>query len=325
MHLLLILLCLLLVVLGGYAVLGALGRVDDWRTRRRLELLVLAAPAASLGVGAIGLYHFMGRICFLAAPPWDELLSTAGPAAMGAGVLGSIAWGLLRFGLVSWTLTRGTIAADPDLQARAEHLARRLGVPRPCVRVSVSPRPLALGWGLRRPALLLSTWMLEHLDAHELDAVLAHELGHAARHDALAVWLATVLRDAFFYLPTSRLAYRQLQADKELASDELAVGVTERPLALASALAKVWQQALGDPALGAAQAFANEGSWIEQRIARLVDGKKPKPVAPSAPGGGFSLGASALLGLLALQALGLVVMFLDPMSCGPASPLWRLL
>jgi len=325
MHALLILLSLLLVVLGGYAVLGALGRVDAWRQRRRLELLVLAAPAASLAVGAIGLHHFMGRICFLAAPPWDDMLGTAGPAAMGAGVLGAIAWGLLRFGLVSWTLRRGTMAAGPDLQARAERLARRLGVPRPQVRVGIHPHPIALGWGVRCPTLLLSTWMLEHLDVHELDAVLAHELGHAARHDVLVVWLATVLRDAFFYLPTSRLAYRRLQADKELASDDLAVGVTERPLALASALAKVWQQALGGPALGAAQAFADEGSWIEQRIARLVDGPKPQRVAPSSPGGVLSLGASALLGLLALQALGLVVMFVYPMSCGPASPLWRLL
>ena len=325
MHALLILLSLLLVVLGGYAALGALGRVDDWRQRRRLQLFVLAAPAASLVVGAIGLYHFMGRICFLAAPPWDEMLSTAGPAAMGVGVLGAIGWGLLRFGLVSWTLTRGTIVAGPDLQARAERLAHRLGVPRPQVRVGIRPGPVALGWGVRRPTLLLSTWMLEHLDAHELEAVLAHELGHAARHDVLVVWLATVLRDAFFYLPTSRLAYQQLQADKELASDELAVGVTERPLALASALAKVWQQALGDPALDAAPAFADEGSWIEKRIARLVDGKKPQPVPPSWPAGVFNFGTSALVGLLALQALGLVVMFLDPMSCGPASPLWRLL
>lgn len=325
MHVLLILLSLLLIVLGGYAALGALRHVDDWRQRCRLELLVLAAPAASLGVGAVGLYHFMGHICFLAAPPWDDMLSTAGPAAMGAGVLGAIGWGLLRFGLVSWTLRRGTIAAGPDLQARAERWADRLGVSRPQVRVGIRPRPVALGWGVRRPTLFLSTWMLEHLDAHELDAVLAHELGHAARHDVPVVWLATVLRDAFFYLPTSRLAYRQLQADKEMASDELAAGVTGRPLALASALAKVWQEALGDPALSGAQAFANEGPWIEQRIARLVDGKKPQRVAASSPAGVFNFGASALVGLLALQASGLVVMFLDPLSCGPMSPLWRLL
>ncbi len=85
------------------------------------------------------------------------------------------------------------------------------------------------------------TWMIEHLDRRELEAVLAHELEHAARHDSLVIWFATVLRDAFFYLPTSRVAYHQLQHEKELACDDLAVGVTHWPLALASALAKAWQ------------------------------------------------------------------------------------
>lgn len=323
MHVVLILLSLLLVVLGGYATLGVLRRVEGWRRRRRLELLVLAAPAASLSVAAIGLYHFMGRVCFLAAPPWDDILSTAGPATMGVVVLGAIAWGTLRLGLMSWTFARGTNPADPGLQALAERLAQRLGVPRPQVRVCVSGRPVALNWGVRRPTLLLSTWMLDHFDAQELEAVLAHELGHAARQDALVVWLATVLRDAFFYLPTSRLAYRQLQADKELASDDLAVRVTEQPLALASALAKVWQQAVDHPALSAAQAFTEEGPGLEQRIERLIETKK-QPAAPRSPAGVVSVGASALVGLLALQAVSVMVMFLDPMSCGPASPLWRL-
>jgi Zn-dependent protease with chaperone function len=286
-------------------------------------LLVLAAPAVSLGVGVIGLHHFMGRICFLAAPPWDETLSTAGPAAMGVVVLGAVAWGLLRLGLVPWILTRGTTPAGPDLQALAERLAHRLGVPRPRLRVSVASRPLAFGWGLWRPTLLVSTWMLDHLDPQEVEAVLAHELGHAARHDARVVWLATLLRDAFFYLPTSRRAYRQLQADKEMASDELAVRVTARPLALASALVKVWQEALGDHTRGAVQAFASEATCIEQRIERLVDGKMRQPAASHSPAAAVGLGASALVAFLTLQAAGVVTMFLDPMACGPASPVWR--
>ncbi len=76
--------------------------------------------------------------------------------------------------------------------------------------------------------------------------------------------------DAFFYLPTAHIAYRQLQGEKELACDDLAVGVTKRPLALASALAKVWNYALGGPVPEAAQPFAEAGRDIEDRIARLM-------------------------------------------------------
>ncbi len=324
MHVLLILLSLLLVVLGIYATLGVLRAVECWRRRRRLELLVLAAPAASLGVGAIELYHFMGRVCFLSAPPWDDTLSIAVPAAIGLVVLGAVVVGVIRLGLLSWTVTRRTTLACPDIQGLAERLAHHLGAPRPRVRLFASTRPLALSCGLRRPTVLLSTWMVDHMDAQEMESVLAHELAHAAHQDYPVVWLATVLRDAFFYLPTSRAAYRQLQTDKELASDDLAVSVTQRPLALASALAKVWQQALGGAALGAAQAFVEEGRCVERRIERLLEGKKRSPIAAPSRAGVVSIGASALIGLLALQAGGLMVMLLDPMSCGPASPLWRI-
>ncbi|GHO95812.1 hypothetical protein KSF_058600 [Reticulibacter mediterranei] len=53
-----------------------------------------------------------------------------------------------------------------------------------------------------------------------------HELEHVARRDYLIMFLATVLRDAFFYMPTSWIAYRQLQREKELVCDDLTVGVT---------------------------------------------------------------------------------------------------
>jgi Zn-dependent protease with chaperone function len=169
--------------------------------------------------------------------------------------------------------------------------------------------------------------MTKNLDHREIESVLAHELGHMARHDYLMTLLATMLRDAFFYLPTSWAAYRELQADKELACDDLAVSVTQRPLALASALAKVWQQSFAGSPLGVAQPLAEAGMWIEQRIERLVEGRPPGPctlLAPRPQSGLAHFGASALAGLLALQAATLIVMLVHPFSCGPGSAFGRM-
>src|SRR3546814_9657752 len=47
-------------------------------------------------------------------------------------------------------------------------------------------RPLALTFGFRRPTVLLSDWMVRCLDVHELESVLAHEVGHVVRRDSLA-------------------------------------------------------------------------------------------------------------------------------------------
>ena len=328
MHTLLVLSSMLLVVLGGSVVLALLPGVTDWGRRRRLQLLVLASPAVSLGVGLAGLYHFDHRICFLGAPAWDRLLGAAVPVAMALVGLGAAGLSVLRLGLLSWAVLRRSTPAAPDLRALTDRLARRLGVAGPRVRVRASRQPLALTCGLRHPTLVLSTWMLHALDARELESVVAHEVGHAARRDYAVVWLATVLREAFFYLPTTRRAYRQLLADKEMACDDLAVAATGRPLALASALAKVWHQAVGEPVRAMAPAFAGPERQIEERIERLLLGMAPARTTPSAafprrkPAG---LGASALVSLVALQAAGVAVMFLNPMACGPGSPLWKLL
>jgi len=328
MHTLVLLSSILLVVLGGYVVLGCLPGVDNWRQRRRLQVLVLAAPGATLGVGLAGLYHFDSRICFLTAPAWDHALGTATPLVMGIVALGATGLGALRLGLLSWAVVHRSVPAAPELQALADRLADRLGAPRPRVRVCASDQPLALSCGLRFPTLLVSTWMLRHLDAREFEAVLAHEVGHAARRDYLVVWLTTVLRDAFFYLPTSRVAYHQLQGEKELACDDLAAATTGRPLALASALAKTWGEALGPLMSRVAPAFAGYERPIEERIERLLQRAQLEPalsVSGPACARSAGLGASALVSLVMLQVAGITIMLLNPMACGPASPLWRVL
>jgi Zn-dependent protease with chaperone function len=339
-HTLLGLSSLLLVVLGGYLALGALRRLGSWSGRRDLQLLTLAAPVLTLAVGIGGVAHFTGRVCFLGAPPWDYTLGLVLPLAMGAVALGAVGLGLSRLLLLQRVVARSGALAAPELQRRADELAERYGLGparRPRIRLCAYDRPLAITCGLRRPTILFSAWMVRHLDRRELEAVLAHELGHVARRDWVVVWLAQVLRDAFCYLPTSRVAYQQLQREKELACDDLAVRTTGRPLDLASALAKVWQFALGVPSGptdaivrvstgaggGSGSASSLRGSEdistsIEARVERLLGGLDPAPSAPRPRRTAIGIGVSALGGLLGLQAVNVTVM-LAPMGCGPAS------
>ncbi len=326
MHTVLLLSSVLLVVLGGFLVLGLLRRLAGWRRRRRLQLAVLAAPLVSLALGAGGLYHFTGRACFLGAPRWDSLLAVALPLAMGLTALGALTLGLARGVLLRRIVARRGLPAPPEVEALLARLAADLGAPRPRALLCLYDRPLALVCGLRRPTVLVSTWMLERLDRRELEAVLAHELAHVARRDYPVVWLATTLRDAFWYLPTGWAAHRLLQAEKELACDDLAARTTARPLALASALAKVWQEASGGgPAFAGAQSLVGAGESLEGRIERLLAPPAPPLRAarwPS-PAGRFGGAAVVVTGLLFFQAVNLVVA-LAPMGCGPATALGRL-
>lgn len=324
MHPLLGLSSVLIVVLCGYAALRCLARIRDWSLRRDVQLVVLAAPVVSLGLGLLSLHHFTGRVCFLGAPPWDYRLGLLLPLAMALVAVAGLGCGLLRLALMYRVVARRGVPAGAELQGVADRLAARLGVRSPRVRLRAYDRPLAISYGLARPTVLLSIWMVEHLDRHELEAVIAHELGHAARRDFLVIWLAAVLRDAFAYLPTSHVAYRHLRQEKEFACDEIAVAATDRPLALASALGKVWQQALDGAPVGMAHALTGAGETLADRIERLLATPEPAAVAPRRRVIPLGVGAAALAAVLALQAANMSVL-LTPMGCGPGTPIGRLL
>jgi Zn-dependent protease with chaperone function len=348
-HTVLVLSSLLLAVAGGHTALALLRRRGPWTGpsgwsywshRRNLQLSILAAPAVSLGAGLWSLHHFSGRICFVGAPTWDQALGLALPALMGIVACAALGLGIARLALLYRIMPCVAVPAGPELRSLAGRIAHQLGLPEPRVLVCPHGRPLALTWGLCRPTLLLSAWMVERLDARELEAVVAHELGHAARRDYMAIWVATVLRDAFFYLPASWVAFRQLQREREFACDDLAVAVTRRPLALASALTKVWQHVLTWPlpAAGrpqsapAVQGLLEAGAptqSIERRIERLLAGSRLATPAVLLGTGrsrvlGLGLSTSALAGLLTAEAMNVAVL-LAPMGCGPASLLRLLL
>jgi Zn-dependent protease with chaperone function len=315
---------ILLVLVAGYALLTWLRSLPGWRQRRDLQVAVLAAPVVSLALALGGLRHFVGLACFCGAPSWDSALGVAVPLALGGVALGGLLLGILRLALLHRVVTRSGLPAGPQVQALAERLAAELGTPTPRVLLTAYDRPLALTCGVVRPTVLLSTWIIAQLDGRELEAVLAHELGHVARRDYLVVWLTTVLRDAFCYLPTSWIAHRQLQHEKELACDDLAVGATERPLALASALAKVWHQTLGGgPTFGLAQPLLGTPPGIEGRIERLLTIAPPVALASRSRLVILAAGVATIALLFVSEAID-VVLLLSPMGCGPASWLARL-
>jgi len=159
--------------------------------------------------------------------------------------------------------------------------------------------------------------MVRSLDEQELETVLAYELAHHARGDHLLTWWALLLRDAFCYLPTSRLTYQQLRDAQELACDDLATQVTRQPLGLASALTKVWLHLLGNtsgqevvPTL-----TGTNSAQMEGRIRRLF---APEVSAQNDVSTWMPWLARCCM-LLCLFLFGLLntLMILHLMGCGP--------
>ena len=291
-HTLLEFFSLVLATVGSALTMKMLNAIHEWSWRRALQLLILVMPLVAVGLGFSlfhRLFHYLCALFSIPSPAWLESasptwLDRAFPIGLFVVALGAVCFGGIRLILMARVMRRCGAHHDAALEHYAHDVAQRLGAVRPRVLLCSSDHPLALTYGIFRPTILLSTWMVEKLDHQELEAVLAHELQHVARFDYLIVLLATVLRDAFFYLPTSRKAYRQLQQEKELVCDDLVVRATKRPLALASALTKVWLHRIETPPyamMGGAQLLANGSTWTDYRIQRLMDAPPLPKTLPS--------------------------------------------
>jgi heat shock protein HtpX len=86
----------------------------------------------------------------------------------------------------------------PQLHDMVARLARKFGLPKPRVAVveSDAPNAFATGRNARNGLVAVTTGILRVLDRRELEAVLAHELGHIRNRDVLVSTVAATIAGA---------------------------------------------------------------------------------------------------------------------------------
>jgi Zn-dependent protease with chaperone function len=304
---------LFVILLGSVLVLRLLRLFRDWSQRQAMQWLILITPLVSLIVLLGGLQHVFTQDCAVDMPAWDATLDVVTLLLVGGNIVVALGLGVGRLVLMRRVMRQQEVIADGELQALVDRFTQQRNLPRLCVRLVPSDRPLALLYGMRRPTMLLSTWMLDHLDQQELEAVLMHELIHVRRRDYLLNWIALLLRDAFFYLPTSRIAYRQLHYEKELASDDLVAQATKRPLALASALTKVWLSLVDDAPSQLVQTLLQRRESIADRVDRLLD--MQDQAVGKVPPGFFSLGVGTSISVALMNIVASLAFTMALLNC----------
>src|SRR5689334_9106010 len=158
-------------------------------------------------------------------------------------------------------------------QARLAGLCEQLRVSRPvqlCESMLVEV-PTVIGW--LRPVILMPVSALTGLSPAQLEALLAHELGHIKRYDYLVNLLQTAVETLLFYHPAVWWLSSQIRQEREHCCDDLAVETCGNVLMYARALAELEQLRGLAPHL----AVAASGGVLLRRIQRLVG----NPARPS--------------------------------------------
>ena len=145
----------------------------------------------------------------------------------------------------------------------------------------------------RHHRVVVTTGLLEHFDAAQIDAVLAHEAGHIRQRHHLALWFARSAEEAFgSFLPWLRTAHEETACCLELCADDFArrrVGA----LPLSRALSAMTSISVGPALLAAA------GDGVGRRIDRLSSGVTKAPLPAWF---GLALGAAFLTAVSPLLA-----------------------
>jgi hypothetical protein len=97
--------------------------------------------------------------------------------------------------------------------------------------------------GYLRPCLLLPVALVNQLSIAQVEAVLAHELAHVARHDVLANWVQCFIEAVFYYHPGIWWMGAEIRNLREQAADAVAIQYTTNSVVYARTLLQVAEQA----------------------------------------------------------------------------------
>ncbi|WP_234734345.1 M56 family metallopeptidase [Tellurirhabdus bombi] len=166
-----------------------------------------------------------------------------------------------------WT-KQGVQAIPPVWQNHLDRMARDMGISR-SVQLVESVRaavPMTVGW--LKPVILLPVGLLTGLSAHQIEAVLAHELAHIRQYDYLVNLLQSLVEVVFFYHPAIWYLSAKIRDEREHLCDEIAIQVTGRPVEYVQTLAAVEAMRTVQPNL--ALAFGGSKQHLLDRVKRIL-------------------------------------------------------
>ncbi len=177
--------------------------------------------------------------------------------------------------------------SEPNFYGLIANLARRANMPMPRVYIVDNPNPNAFATG-RNPenaAVAATTGLLAMLSRDEVEGVMAHELAHVKNRDTLIMTMVATIAGALSMLANFGLFFRDndrnglatllavliapfaamivqlaISRTREYGADRTGAEISGKPLALASALARI---------SGAAQAIPNPVSERNPSAAQL--------------------------------------------------------
>ena len=143
------------------------------------------------------------------------------------GWAGGVAWMAIRIGREHLRLRRALIrrrlVTDAGVLEVLEDCKALTCVHTPLVVMETNRVKTPALFGVVRPRLLLPEGLVRSFSREDLRHVFIHELSHLRRHDIAVGWLQAIVLSMHWFNPVVWFALHRWRADRELATDELAL------------------------------------------------------------------------------------------------------
>ncbi|HEY6984489.1 MAG TPA: TonB family protein, partial [Rhodanobacteraceae bacterium] len=281
------------------------------------HVVLAAASVEPTGIDAV-----IATTSVAAQPSLEYTLDRVLPwLVLGWGVgVAVMAWRALRQWHALERIARRSAQPNSDLERMLASLARRFNLVR-SIRVLVSAKidtPTLIGW--LKPVILIPTAVALGFPRHQIELILAHELGHLRRYDHLVNLAQAVIETLLFYHPVVHWISREVRNDREVCCDRLVLRLTRgEPREYAQTLASLEELRLATPQL----AIAASGGVLLDRVRRIIEVPAPRLAMPR-PTLALSLLIAAAVVIAGMSVLRPDRKDLDALAAGASALLERL-
>jgi beta-lactamase regulating signal transducer with metallopeptidase domain len=291
---------------------------DETAPRTRDPLIAWPAevrPATDHGTTAVGMPFLTasGAGAVLTDPSSARPARDLAPWVCGVWIAGVLA--LTGLHLAGWWRVQrwrrlGTAPAPAAWIETAERLRIRLGLSRAVRILRSAAVEIPTVVGVFRPIILMPICALGGVDSRHVESLLAHELAHIWRRDALVNLLQMSAETLLFYHPAVWWISGTIRQEREHCCDDIAIDLRGDRLGYARALLCLEQSRLRHPrmALG-----AGDGSLI-RRIRRMAGGTSMSSHTPDRP-----LLAGALMALCLVIGVSVLALAAQDSWLGPSA------
>ena len=194
---------------------------------------------------------------------------------------------------------RAVEMTDDEWVRLTDGLSRRLRLGR-IVRLLREPgATVPMTWGVFHPVILLPG-EADGWESERRRVVLAHELAHVRRWDALTQWIAHVALAVYWFNPLVWVAARKMREEREHACDDAVLEIGTAPADYADHLLTIVRSLGSAPGPAAALAMARRSQFEGRLLAILDNAVRRNGVSRAA---GLATAAAALVCLVPLAAM----------------------